>query len=59
MAGVQAMPTKTDMQFEIENDARTLIEAEFIKKDTKRVKAARAHIEKKMVASKAALNKSR
>ncbi len=52
------MPHKTEAEFEIESDARTLVEAQMIRQDDKRSKPALALIEKKMAASKAALNKS-
>ena len=56
MAGVTAMPAKSDAQFQIEQDARALIEAEQIKLDTKRVKAARGQIQKDLKATKAAMS---
>ena len=43
--GVPEMP-KSDAQYKIEQDARSLVEAELIKKDSKRFKAAVAHIKK-------------
>lgn len=48
----------TDKQFEIENDARTLIEAERIKLDKKRMTAARNHIKNDLKATQAAAGKS-
>lgn len=36
----------TDKKWQIEQDAKTLVEAELIRKDSKRFKAAVAHIKK-------------
>ena len=49
---------KTDAQWEAESDASTLIDAEKIKKDPKRRKAARAELKKRAAATQAAMQKS-
>jgi hypothetical protein len=49
---------KTEAQWQAESDADTLINAEKIKKDAKRRKAARAELKKRDAATKAAMQKS-
>ena len=49
---------KTDAQWEAESDASTLVDAEKIKKDPKRCKAARAELKKRLGATQAAMQKS-
>ncbi len=46
---------KSDNQWEIENDARTLVDAEIIRKDTKRFKKATAQLKKENAAREEAL----
>jgi len=48
---------KTNAQYEIENDARTLVDAQIIRNDPKRLKAAAAHQEKVNKASQEAVKK--
>ena len=48
---------KTDRQWEIEADARTLVDAEIIRSDAKRFKAAAAHQQKVNEAGKEAMKK--
>jgi len=48
------MTIKTDEKWEIEDDARTLREAEEIKADSKRFKKAAKELEKQAVAAKRA-----
>lgn len=48
---------KTEAQYAIENDARTLVEAEMIRKDTERHKKAVAQIKKENAARKSAVTK--
>ena len=52
-----AVMPKTDAQYQIESDARTLVEAEMIKRDSKRYEAAVKHIEKENEARKSAIQK--
>jgi len=46
---------KTDKEWAIEEDARTLVEAEMVRKDPKRFKAAVAQIKKENAARKTAV----
>ncbi len=48
---------KTDNQWEIESDARTLVDAEIIRADDKRFKAAAAYLQKVNEAGKKAIKK--
>jgi len=48
---------KTNAQYEIEADARTLVDAEVIRKDTKRYEKAVAQIKKENAARKEAVKK--
>ena len=56
MTGAIAMP-KTENQFQIESDARALVEAEIIRADSKRFKAAAAHQQKVNEAGEEAMKK--
>jgi len=40
------MPSKTDAQFQAENDLRTLVDANKIRKDSKRMKALKTEAKK-------------
>ncbi len=57
MSGVTAMPHKTEAQWAVEADARTLVDAEIIRSDTKRFKAAAAYQQKVNEAGKEAMKK--
>lgn len=48
---------KTDEQYQIESDARTLVDAEMIKRTPERHKKAVAHIKKENAARKSAVKK--
>jgi len=48
---------KTEAQYEIENNARTLVDAEIVRKDTKRFNAAIAQIKKENEARESAVKK--
>lgn len=48
---------KTDAEYQIEADARTLVDAEIIRSDDKRFKAAAAYQEKVNEAGKKAMKK--
>jgi len=54
IVGVPTM-TAEDKKWEIEADARTLVEAEMVRKDPKRFKAAVAQIKKENAARKTAV----
>jgi len=56
MSGAIAM-AKTDAQYEIENDARILVDAEVIKQDSKRFEKAIAQIKKENAARTNAVKK--
>lgn len=56
MAGAIAM-AHTDAEYQIESDARTLVEAEIIRGDGKRFKAAAAHQQKVNEAGEKAMKK--
>ncbi len=49
---------KTEEQFRIESDARTLVDAELIRADDKRFKSAAAHLQKMNDANKKAMKKT-
>ena len=51
------MATNSNNQWEIESDARTLVEAEIIRADSKRFKAAAAHQQKVNEAGEKAMKK--
>ena len=51
------MPHKTEAQWAVEADARTLVDAEIIRSDTKRFKAAAAYQQKVNEAGKEAMKK--
>jgi len=51
------MATKTNAQYEIENDARALVEAEIIKQDSQRFTKAIAQIKKENAARQKAAKK--
>ena len=46
MGAPEMAMTAEDKKWEIESDARSLVDAELVKKDSKRFKAAVAHIKK-------------
>lgn len=49
--------TQQQKQWQVESDARTLVDAEMIKKDSKRFKAAIAQIKKENAARQSAVKK--
>lgn len=57
MAGEVQPVGKTEAQYQIESDARVLVDAEVIRKDSKRFNAAVAQIKKENAARSSAVKK--
>ena len=57
MTGEQPTMAKSEAQYQIESDARALVDAEIIRKDTKRFEKAVAQIKKENAARQSAVKK--